>query len=576
MKRWLISTVLGAALASGAFAQSAISSGTLALKDVRAGQRGVGRTVFSGSKVEEFQVEILGVLENIGPKQNIILGRLSGGPLANTGVMQGMSGSPVWVDGKLIGAVALAFPFAKEPIAGIRPIDEMLAQPAISTPVVRADANRLEAKFGESRLVEVATPVSFSGFTARTIEHFAPQWRKMGLEPLQGIGGQASAASRGSSNNRLEPGSMISVQLVSGDLSVGADGTVTHIDGDKIYAFGHRFLSTGTSEMPFTRSEVIALLPNLASSFKISAGRDWLGTITQDGNAAIAGVIGKRAPMIPVSIAIDGSSRRTSYRAEMIQSATLSPFLLQMILFSALDGTERTLGSSTISVRGEIALEGGLPPLKIDQVFSGDFNTPVVATLGAVAPLTYLMQSSAEVPRIRSISITSGAVETRKIWQIEQVSVSKREARPGEELDITVALAGEGDRMDVRKLKYQVPIGAPPGQLQVTVADATTTNLAENRSLLMLGARPPKQLVNILNSLRGNSSAYLRVWRQDSAYTMAGVDYANLPAGLSMLLARAQQTGTLTAQGTKLAEMEIGLKDAVVSGSKTIQVEVKE
>lgn len=563
MKNWVIL----AALTTGAFAQTAI----LPIQEVRSGQRGVGRTVFNGTAVEEFQVEILGVLENIGPKQNIILGRLSGGPLEKTGVMQGMSGSPVWVDGKLIGAVALAFPFAKEAIAGIRPIQEMLSPSAgPGTP-----ANRAEVKFGESRLVEVATPVSFSGFTGRAIEHFAAEWRKLGMEPLQGVGGQASANGR-SVPSKLEPGSMISVQLLTGDLSIGADGTVTHMDGNRIYAFGHRFLSTGTSAMPFARSEVIALLPNLSTSFKISASRDWLGSITQDGNAAIAGVLGQRVPMIPIKVDVRGADRNSSYRMEMIQNAALSPFLLQMVMFSTLDGTERLLGSTTVSIKGQVAFEDGLPPLEIDQIYAGDFNTPVIASLGAVSPLSFLLQSTQNPVRIREISLTAGAVEARKTWQIEQLSVSKREVAPGEELELSVALAGDQGRTEVRKLKYQVPLGASVGPLQITVADATTTNLAENRSLLMMGMRPPAQLIETLNSLRRNSSAYLRVWRQDPAYTMGGVDYANLPAGISMLLARAQQPGTLTAQGTKLTEIEIDLKDAVVNGSKTIQVEVKE
>ena len=135
------------------------------LKDIRAGQHGIGRTVFSGTRVEEFDVEILGVLENLGPKESIILGRLKGGPLEHTGVMQGMSGSPVYIDGKLAGAVALSFPFSKDPIAGIRPIEDMLR--------VQPDGPRVMAReryvSRESRLEEIATPVSFSGFTSATL-----------------------------------------------------------------------------------------------------------------------------------------------------------------------------------------------------------------------------------------------------------------------------------------------------------------------------------------------------------------------------------------------------------------------
>ncbi|MCX6623602.1 MAG: hypothetical protein NTY38_21560 [Acidobacteria bacterium] len=270
------------------------------LKQVRAGMMGTGRTVFSGSRVEEFKVEILGVLDNVGPKQSLILARLSGGPLQQTGVMQGMSGSPVYLEGRLAGAVAMAFPFSKEPIAGIRPIEDMLAlsqgtQPAPKMPARRPavtsitpwDTDLARAPEGErtsvrvagdSRLVEIATPISFGGFTEHTIEAFSGQLRRLGLEPRQALSGGGKPGQPGSGRKALEPGSMISVQLLSGDYSVGADGTLTCIDGRTVYAFGHRFLALGDTQLPFARAEVIALLPNLSSSFKISMAREWQGS----------------------------------------------------------------------------------------------------------------------------------------------------------------------------------------------------------------------------------------------------------------------------------------------------------
>jgi hypothetical protein len=197
------------------------------LKDVRAGQRGIGRTVFNGSRVEEFQVEILGVLENLGPRESIILARLKGGPLENTGVMQGMSGSPVYIDGKLVGAVAMGFPLSKEAIAGIRPIEDMLrvdpgAAPARNVASASPPPRRRPFFAGETRLEEIATPVSFSGFTGATLDHFAPQLREFGWDPRQGISGGGAPSDRLGDPRQLEPGSMISVQLLSGDMSVGA------------------------------------------------------------------------------------------------------------------------------------------------------------------------------------------------------------------------------------------------------------------------------------------------------------------------------------------------------------------
>jgi len=527
--------------------------------------------VFSGGKIEEFQVEVLGVLENVGPRQNIILARLSGGPIERTGVLQGMSGSPVWIDGKLAGAVALAFPFSKEPIAGIRPIEEMIAVAPATPPAPRA-----EVKWGEARLAEVATPVRFSGFTSRTIEHFAGRWRDLGLSPLQGIGGQGSGASGGGASSKPEPGSMISVLLVSGDMQIGADGTVTHVDRDRIYAFGHRFLSLGSTELPFSRAEVITLLPSVEVSYKISASREPLGVMTTDGNAAVVGKWNARASTIPVTVEVAGASRRERYRMEMVREPSLAPFLLQMILFSAIDSTERTLGSSTVAVRGAVTFEDGLPPLKLNQAFAGDVNTPIVASLSAVAPLSSLLQSGGAPVRVKEIALSVTAGEAREIWQIDHLTASRKTVRPGDTVELAVALSS-GDRERVERFSYTVPVGAPLGPLNVTAADGTTTNFAESRSLFSPGSKPPAQLLAQLNALRSNSSAWVRVWRQDASFQAGGADFANVPAGMNLLLARSSPAPSLaTQQGARLAEFEIRLGDAVAAGTRTIQIEVKE
>ena len=306
------------------------------LKDVRAGQHGVGRTVFSGTRVEEFQVEVLGVLQNLGPRQSIILARLSGGPLASTGVMQGMSGSPVYIDGKLLGAVALSFPLSKEAIAGIRPIEDMLrVRPEPARTIAQAAPHRSPFVTGGNALEEIATPVSFTGFTPAALEHFAPQLRRMGLEPSQGVSGGGVIPPRLGDARKLEPGSMISVQLISGDMTVGAEGTITAIDGDRVYAFGHRFLDEGSTDLPFASAEVLALLPNLSSSFKISAAREWMGSITSDRETAVSGITGRQASLIPVQIRVG----QNTYRMQLVQDRVMTPLLMQMALFSAIDAT---------------------------------------------------------------------------------------------------------------------------------------------------------------------------------------------------------------------------------------------
>jgi len=546
------------------------------LKDVRAGQRGIGRTVFSGSRVEEFQVEILGVLENLGPRESIILARLSGGPLENTGVMQGMSGSPVYIDGKLAGAVALSFPLSKEAIAGIRPIEDMLrVEPRPARNIAAAPPpppRRRPFVAGETRLEEIATPVSFSGFTPGTLEHFAPQLRELGWDPRQGISGGGAPSDRLGDPRRLEPGSMISVQLLSGDMSVGADGTITAIDGDRVYAFGHRFLAEGPTDLPFALAEVLALLPNLSSSFKISTAREWMGAITADRDTAISGLTGQQAKLIPVEIRVG----QNIYHMRMIQDRVMTPLLAQMAIFSAIDATERSIGSQTFSVRGQLDFAAG--PVRVDDVYSGEVAVAAIASAGISVPLAYAFQSGFDAMKLENISLDIGVVEKRGQQQIADL-IAPRTVHPGDEVELTVLLAGESGAETSQRVRYRVPVGAPAGPLSFTVSDATSTNLLEFQSMIGTPQRSAQQVLNLLTGFRSNTKAYLRVWRSEPSFTVEGRDLPAPPPSLAMILSRVQQGAgnLLTPRGAKLAEIEIPASaGVVVTGSKTAQVEVKE
>ncbi len=578
--------LFGAVLCSGAVA-------TMPLEDVKPGMHGVGRTVFQGNNIEEFQVEILGVLENLGPKQSVILARLSGGPLERTGVMQGMSGSPVYIDGKLLGAVALTFAFSKEPIAGIRPIREMFEVERTPRAVERRAwapiqepmqllSKAAELTAGPGHLIDISTPLNFGGFTREAVEHFAPQLRAYGMEPVQGFSGGGTPTQGFGDPKLIQPGSMISVQLLSGDLSIGAEGTVTHVEGNSVFGFGHRFMSVGPTEMPFARAEVIALLPNLQTSFKISASREWMGSITQDRSVGIAGTLGKRAAMIPFNISISDPestpSRNSSYKMQMIEDGVLAPLIVQMALYSAIEASERTLGAGSFRVRGEIAFDGPAPPIKINNAYTGDFNVPLQASLGTAIPLAYVLQSGFEALKLKSIRIDVESFDRKKQVQIDQVWTSHREAHAGDDIEIGAVLAGENGAEITRKLTYTVPPGAPAGTLYFTVADAASTNLNDYQQTMAAAPRTPTQLVTFLNGLRGSDKAYVRVWRNEAAYAVQGQDLPDPPPSVAMILAKTQASWSNSAalRPSRVAEMELPVGDAVVTGSKTVQVEIKE
>jgi hypothetical protein len=546
------------------------------LRDVRAGQHAIGKTVFQGNKIEEFQVDILGVLENVGPRQSIILARLSGGPLAETGVMQGMSGSPVYMDGRLVGAVALAFNFSKEPIAGIRPIEEMLAVGDGAPSGARKVASNADP-FG-SKLVDIATPVSFSGFTAGTLDQFAPQLKKLGLEPRQGVSSGGKLPSKLGAPGSLRPGDMIAVELLSGDMSIGAEGTVTAVDGKSIYAFGHQFMSVGNTELPFARAEVLTLLPNLNSSFKISSPLEWMGAITQDRSTSIYGELGRKADTIPVAITVkDGRRAPLVYHMQMIQDRVLSPYIVQTAVYSAMDATERTLGLASYSLHGGVEFVNGAPPLKLDNTYAGDFNVPLQASSGVASPVSSILGAGFDALKIKSIDLEIEASERKRFLQVDQISASPKQVHPGGSVELAVTFTGENGLEVVKSVRYRVPVGAPAGALSFTVSDGSMSNALDYQQIASEAPKSPTQLVSFLNNLRPNTNAYVRVWRTDPAFQVQGQDLPDPPPSVGLILAKTQAAqGLWVPRGSKIAELQIETADVVVSGSKTAQVEVTE
>ena len=619
----LLGIVLTLVAALVAVAEQPAKVAFFPLKDVKPGMKGTGRTVFAGSKVEQFQVEILGVLHNVGPQQSIILARLSGGPLEKTGLLAGMSGSPVYIDGKLVGAVALSFPFSTEPIAGIRPIEQMAkvlerAEASQGPPFLEASLHRVPTASGSEvrllgglaalpdslvapvagqgvllspdrpRLTRIAAPLFLSGFPSRTLERFASQFRALRLVPMQGAGSGLSSSTAGHSAEAAPaaeaaaaepgPGSMISVQLVRGDLGMNADGTITHREGDRIYAFGHRFLSAGPTEMPFSASRVVALLPNQVTSLKISAPGRELGVIRQDRSAGVLGVIGEKARMIPVRIHLrSNGNREMRYRFEIVNDRFLSPFLLQLAVFGTLDATERQMGESSLAVRGTITLNG-LPPVQVENMFAADVQAPMLAALTSSVPLALLLRSGFPTVEVQGVDLEIVSSDRRRLASLDQVWSNKREVRPGERLEITAMLRAENGEETVKKVAVEIPPSLGPGPLQVTVADGNSLNLAEVRQLPGgFTPKTPAQLVRAINRLRKNNRLYIRLSRPRTAFLLDGTQFPSPPPSLARVMAKEPSVSSniATSSVSTLAETELEPLPSVVTGRRTITVLVK-
>src|SRR5258706_3061619 len=432
-------------------AASALTSGAptqMSVGDVRPGMVGVGRTVFDGVHVEEFKAHIIGVLENvIGTHRNLILAKLEGGPLANTGVIAGMSGSPVYIDGRLIGAVSYALgAFSKEPIAGITPISEMTdstrfsdARPIGSKVKVEYPLSRdgLTAAFRKALnwnrpfaerpndaqlagvspvaglgggqigtlLRPIATPLVMSGFEPDVADLFGGAFQDQGFIPTGGGGSPGARAGEAPFEGPLKPGDAVGVMLVGGDLQLGATGTVTHLDGDRVYAFGHPMYNLGPTEFPMTRAYVYTILPSLFSSMKLSTTGEVIGTVLQDRATAIAGRLGPGPRMIPVTISLESGRQPTqTFHFTVVNDQLFGPLMTYASILNTLGSYERQFGSATFSVRGTAKIRKH-DPVAFDNLFAGD-QSSMGAAAYIVGPMTMLMGNDYEKVDFEGLDFT--------------------------------------------------------------------------------------------------------------------------------------------------------------------------
>jgi hypothetical protein len=588
-----------------------VSTPLFPLDEIQPGMKGTGKTVLSGTRIEEFQVEILGVLRNMAPRQSLILARLSGARLEQTGVLAGMSGSPVYIDGRLIGAVAMTFQFIKEPIAGITPIEQMIGSLAEETPAASPSqqmAWRFEPEAGsgdlrvlplevaklsppeetltnrviwggaETSLSRVGTPLVLAGFTSQAIEFFEPQFRNLGLVPIQGGMGSGTAETAEPAA-ALEPGSMISVQLVRGDMGVSADGTVTLIDEGRIYAFGHPFLSIGPLEVPFGESRVIAAVPGYATSMKITTPGRVLGVIKKDRASGIYGVLGEQARMIPVDVDLatrDGASH--SYRFEVANDRFLLPFLMNLTVFSAVGSTERQVGDSTLQVEQTISLEG-LPDVELESFISGGANGPAMAARSAAVPLAYLMQSGLGPLDVRNIRLKILSTNQRLTQELEQVWTSRREVKAGEAFELTALLRDQDGRETLQKTTIEIPSSLRPGPLTITVADGASLDRIEaGMSGRMVLPKDPQQLVRAINRARRNNRLYVRLARPETGFVLQGDSFPSPPPSVVSTLSTTPSLSTNVSRTmlSTVADYELEPVSGVVAGVKGLALTVEE
>ena len=580
------------------------------LAELKAGMKGTARTVFRGTEPEEYQVEILGVVPGaVGPKQDMIVGRISGGSANRTSVFAGMSGSPVYIDGRLVGAIAYSFPFAKEPICGITPIAQMLsifeqnqnikikAKEPRAVSFAELAATDWKANFPNSRTISslltanansgsalnalagqtfqpIATPVAFNGFSQETLNQFTPQLLSVGLFPVSAVGGATSISSLKTANETtLQGGAAVSMALVRGDASMAASGTVTMRDGEKIYAFGHPFLSLGTSDLPMSESSVVTVIPNVNNSFVIAVPNQMVGTMTQDRATGVFGKLGQSPKMIPVKINLETSRGQIeTFNFEIAKDDFLTPVLLNMTIYNAVVANERGIGDSMIELQGEIKIKNQ-QPVKLERRFTGAKAVSIAAASVSV-PVNALLDSRFDNVEISEVNLNLTSVDGSRTGILERIALDKTEVAAGETVEVQAFVRTDTGRIFAQKIPVSIPADTPSGTLSVTVADGAALNAAAPSKQFI-----PKdlgELVKVINEIKKADRLYLQINRVTSGAIIGASEMPNLPPSVLATLNNNRTAGGFKPTlSTVLTEQELAPAEFIISGQQVLTIEVK-
>jgi SpoIVB peptidase S55 len=581
------------------------------VNQVKPGMVATGYTVWQGDKIEEFKVHILGVLHNvIGPKRDLILARLEGGPLAQTGVIAGMSGSPVYIDGQLVGAVSYSLgSFSKEPIAGITPIAEMVDAATLDTPrppigvrarlempVTRESvAAALRASMSWTRpfadrssdvqilgadvngqvatmMRPIATPLNLGGFSPDVAEMLGASFRDYGFAPVAGAAGAAQVG--GSASTSLRPGDAVGVNIVSGDFNMGATGTVTEVIGNRVYAFGHPFFNLGPIAFPMTRAYVHALLPSMTSSIKIATTGDVIGTVHQDRATTIAGLMGDAPATIPVKIALESERGfKKQFEFRVVNDQLFTPLFTYASILSTLTSYERETGAATFNIKGTMNVKSH-GEVKIEDLFSG--NSASLSTAGSVmAPLTFLLGNDFEPIEIEAVDLTIQSTEQPRTATIERVWLDGVRARPGRTVPLKVLMRTYRGEEVVRTVPLEIPANAS-GSLSVMVSDGSRLAQWERREVRQpTEPRSVPQLMRALNTLRKNNRLYVRLLASDAGAVVSGEPLSSLPPSILGVLEADRSTGDFVPlRNATLGEWNLPTDYAVV-GSRVLTINVE-
>ncbi len=583
------------------------------VKDIRPGMKGVGRTVMVGTKLEEFHAEVLGVMKDVNPGRDMVLCKLSGCNLEHAGIIQGMSGSPIYIDGKLLGAVAFAWEFAKDPIAGVTPFSQMIQYVRSNDRRIAAEsrghaaggqfhAARMpvspwidglsgeEPGLGGSSLpipvsggamagmVPIVTPLSASGFTPRALSLLNDRLRPIGMSPMAG-GAAPERIVHEEGNRPLEPGSPLSIGLVLGDFDLSGIGTVTHVEGDRVYGFGHPMFSLGACELPMMTGYIHTVYPRASVSMKMGSPLKVVGAIDTDVSTSVAGRVGAKPDLLPMSVRVKTGQYADShtYHVRIVREPMLLPTLIMSVLTNAVDTEGNLPEELTAKFTASIRLKDQ-ETITLSDTFSGPRYTGPMGASALFSPLAsivnILVRNSMGPVRIDNIDCDVQIEPGRKAASIESVRLLSDTIEPGHDLKAYVTLKPHKGERETIEVSLTIPGDFPEGPHEAVFCDAASSvrRLFRNDPALL----EPRDLTGILRSLHAQTgpkrtAVYLQVPSPERGVSIQGQALPNLPSSVRAVFASKREVPVAPIRSDII---KVAPTSWVIEGSHTLRFTV--
>jgi len=547
---------------------------------LRPGMTGKGRTVMVGTKLEEFGAEVLGVLRDVSPGRDMVLCRLTGCNLEHAGIIQGMSGSPIYIQGKLLGAVAFAWEFAKDPIAGVTPFSQMIQYVRSNDRRIAAESKEIGSqKFraaslpivplidglagdetrptwpslstalpvaggGVAGMTPIVTPLAASGFTPRALSTLGDRLRPLGMAPMAG-GAASERIIREEGDRPLVPGSPLSIAMVTGDFDLSGIGTVTHVEGNRVYGFGHPMLSLGACEFPMMTGYIHTVYPRASVSMKMGSPLKVVGVIDTDVSTSVSGRIGPKPDMLPLSVRVKTSrfADANTYHVQIVREPILLSTLIMSVLTNAADTEGNLPEELTAHLRATVRLKG-FEPITLSDTYSGSRYTGAMGASALFSPLasivSILARNALAPVRIESIDCDVEIEPGRRVAQIDSFRLLSDSVEPGSEVKAFVTLKPYKGERETIEMALPIPADFPEGPCEAVVCD--TPNSVRRRFRNDPTILEPHDIAAVLRAIRiqtepKRTGVYLHVQSPEKGVSVQGQALPNLPGSVRAVFA---------------------------------------